>query len=172
MNIISCISIIISVIAIVVTVILNYINHRYVEKVALNELRNKWLKNHYDEIVKEMDNPYLSINPYTSYNPLRNFNIKFLTMVDDNTYEVKVLDDYGRHFITNKNLYQHLENGYNLTFNKLKDTTNIEEIKTYINNLNYFTSNIKEKVEKEIKKFYLKMGFITSYNPNICGYIK
>jgi len=171
MAILSCISIIISVIAIIVKVILDYRNHKYVEKVALNELRNKRLKYHYDEIVKEMNEPYLSYNPSLSYNPLGNFNLKFLTIVDNNTYEVKVSEDYGRHFITDKNLYRHLEDGYSLTFNKLKDATNIDDIKNYVKNLNDFISDIKEKVEKKIKKFSPKIEYTNNYTPNKCGYI-
>lgn len=173
MSLINLVYIFLSIAATIATIIYITIRIISIYKKKTN-LRNRWLKYHYDEIVKSMDNPYMLYNlPLYDkyYKSLRNFKSGFLNIIDNNIYKFKVSDDYKRYFITDENLYQHLKSGYKSTFSKLKEATNIEELNNYAANLNEFISNIKDKTEGEIKKFAPKIEPTNNYNPNKCGYI-
>ena len=133
---------------------------------------NKWLKEHYDEIAKSMNDPYLPNNSSLDNELLGNFGLKFLTIIDNNVYKVKPSEnDYRRYFITDENLYKHLKYGYISTFKKLEEATNIEELNNYATNLNGFISNINDKVDEEIKNFAPKLKPAFDHNSGKCEYI-
>jgi hypothetical protein len=126
MNILAVIAIISTVISVIISsltaVIVARINHKYSEEVELGNLRNKWLKAHYDEIVKEMDSPFIMDN--TDYGTLNIFISAIGTLTGSRWNKVIVEYGYELNFIKDKHLYSHLQAAeYRESFKKLEEVT-------------------------------------------------